>query len=171
MIRGGSAVPGSAFYQRGFVKQALRICRHVESAFTTLQSAMRSAVELYWGFPFAQTGWAKRRNPPRMTRFFTGLNVASSVFDAHFVSGLQLAVGILSLLGLLSRRGAFPFSCIRFVALAVDRAALTPVFPDPGKFYAADPYTFQFASLRMLIFGAGLFEIDALIAKRLKETA
>jgi hypothetical protein len=68
------------------MKQALRICCHVESAFSTWQSAMRSAVEHDWGFPVAQTGWAKRRNPPKMTGFFASLKVASSVFDAHFVS-------------------------------------------------------------------------------------
>ena len=141
------------------MKQALRICRHVESAFSTLQSAMRSAVELYWGFPFAQC------NPPRI-RFFTSLNVASSVFDAHFVSGLELTVGILSLLGLLSRRGTSPFACNRFVACwTVDRAALPPVFPDPGKFCVADPYTFLSAALMVFILGAGLFSVDTHISK------
>jgi putative oxidoreductase len=168
-IRGGSAAPGSAFYQRGLMKQALRICRHVESAFSTLQSAMRSAVELYWGFPFAQTDWAKRRNPPRMARFFTSLNVASSVFDAHFVSGLELTVEILSLLGLLSRRGAFPSACNQFVACwTVDLAALTPVFPDPGKFSVADPYTFLNAALMVFISGAGLFSVDTHISKKVR---
>jgi putative oxidoreductase len=168
-IRDGSAVPGSAFCQRGFMKQALRICGHVESAFSTLQSAMRSAVELYWSFPFAQTGWAKRRNPPRMTRFFTSLNVASSVFDAHFVSGLELTVGILPLLGLLSRRGAFPSACNRFVACwTVDRAALTPVFPDPGRFSVADPNTFLSAALMVFILDAGLSSVDTHISKKVR---
>jgi putative oxidoreductase len=46
--------------------------------------------------------------------------------------------------------------------------ALSAVFSDPGKFYAADPYTFLFASLMVLIFGTGFFAIDTLAAKRLK---
>ena len=46
--------------------------------------------------------------------------------------------------------------------------ALSAVFSDPGEFYAADPYTFLFASLMVLIFGAGFFAIDTLAAKRLK---
>jgi uncharacterized membrane protein YphA (DoxX/SURF4 family) len=168
-IRDGRAVPGSASYQRGFMKQALRICRRIESAFSTLQPAMRSAVELYWSFPFAQAGWAKRRNPPRMTRFFTSLNVASSVFDAHFVSGLELTAGILSLLGLLSRRSAFPFACNRFVACwTVDRAALTPVLPDPGKFSVVDPYTFVSAALMVSVVGAGLFSVDIHISRKVR---
>jgi putative oxidoreductase len=152
------------------MKQALRNCRRVESAFSTFQSAMQSAVELYWGFPFAQTGWDKRRNPPRVTRFFTNLNVSSSVFDAHFVSGLELTAGILPLLALLSRRGAFPFACNRFVACwTVDRAALTPVLPDPpGKFSVADPYTFLSVALMVFVLGAGLFSVDTHISWKLR---
>ena len=39
------------------------------------------------------------------------------------------------------------------------------VFSDPGKFYNADPYTFWFASLLVLIFGPGLFALDTLIGR------
>ena len=46
-----------------------------------------------------------------------------------------------------------------------DREALSSILSDPGKFYAADPYTFLFASVLMLIFGAGLFSADALFAR------
>jgi hypothetical protein len=45
------------------------------------------------------------------------------------------------------------------------------IVSDPGKFYGADPYTFLFASLMILIFGPGYFAMDTLIAKRFKETA
>ena len=123
------------------MKQDLRICRQVESAASTLQSAMRSAAGLYWSFPFAQTDWVKPRNPLRITRLFTTRNVAFPVLDAHFVSGLELTAGILSPLGLLSRRGAFSFACNRFLACwTVDRHTLTPVFPGLGRFSVADPY-------------------------------
>jgi len=40
---------------------------------------------------------------------------------------------------------------------------------DPGKFYVADPYTFLFASLMVLIFGAGLFSVDRLLASRVQD--
>jgi hypothetical protein len=45
------------------------------------------------------------------------------------------------------------------------------IVSDPGNFYGADPYTFLFASLMILIFGPGYFAMDTLIAKRFKETA
>jgi putative oxidoreductase len=54
-----------------------------------------------------------------------------------------------------------------FVAYwTADHEALTAIFSDPGKFYVADPYTFLFASLMILIFGAGLFSLDELLSKR-----
>jgi putative oxidoreductase len=49
-----------------------------------------------------------------------------------------------------------------------DHEALISIFSDPGKFYVADPYTFLFASLMVLILGAGLFSVDALVARRLE---
>ena len=73
------------------------------------------------------------------------------------------------MLGLFSRPIALLLACNMFVAYwTADREALSAIFSDPGKFYAADPYTFLFASLMVLIFGAGFFAVDALVAKRLK---
>ena len=46
-----------------------------------------------------------------------------------------------------------------------DHEALVSIFSDPGKFYVADPYTFLFASLMVLILRAGLFSVDALVTK------
>jgi len=37
------------------------------------------------------------------------------------------------------------------------------LFSDPGKFYAADLFTFLFASLLILVFGPGKISLDALI--------
>src|SRR6516164_8655914 len=70
------------------------------------------------------------------------------------------------MLGLLSRPFAFLLASNMLVAYwTADREALSSIFSDPGKFYAADPYTFLFASVLMLIFGAGLFSADAIVAR------
>jgi putative oxidoreductase len=45
-----------------------------------------------------------------------------------------------------------------FVAYwTADRDALVSIFSDPGKFYVADPYSFLFASLMVLILGRDFF--------------
>ena len=75
--------------------------------------------------------------------------------------------GILLIVGLASRITGLLLAGDMFVAyLTADRDALSSIFSDPGKFYGADPYTFLFASLIVLIFGAGLFSVDAWLSRR-----
>ena len=147
----------------------LHIYRRVASAFSSLQSVMLLAVRLYWGFQFAQTGWGKLHNLAKITGFFASLNIPFPGLSAPLVSTLEFVGGILLMLGLFSRPVALLLACNMFVAYwTADREALSALFSDPGKFYAADPYTFLFASVMVLIFGSGLFAVDTLIAKRLK---
>jgi putative oxidoreductase len=147
----------------------LVLYRRIASAFSSLQSVMLLAVRLYWGFQFAQTGWGKLHNLARITGFFTSLNIPFPGFTAPFVSTLEFVGGILLIWGLFSRPISLLLAGNMFVAYwAADREALSAVFSDPGKFYVADPYTFLFASLMVLIFGAGFFAVDTLVAKRLK---
>jgi putative oxidoreductase len=47
-----------------------------------------------------------------------------------------------------------------------DNEAFRAFLSDPGKFYAAAPFTFLLASLIAVIFGAGLFSLDRLLAWR-----
>ena len=147
----------------------LRLYSRVASALSSLQSVMLLAVRLYWGFQFAQTGWGKLHNLAKITGFFASLNIPFPSINAPFVAALEFVGGVLLMLGLFSRPIALLLACNMFVAYwTADREALSAVFSDPGKFYAADPYTFLFASLMVLIFGSGLFAVDTLLAKRLK---
>ena len=146
-----------------------RLYRRMTSALSPLQSAMLLAVRLYWGFQFAQTGWGKLHNLAKITGFFASLNIPIPSFTAPFVSALEFVGGVLLMLGLLSRPFALLLACNMFVAYwTADREALSAIFSDPGKFYAADPYTFLFASLMVLIFGAGFVAVDTPVAMRLK---
>lgn len=151
------------------MNQLLRTYRRVVSAFSLLQSPMLLAVRLYWGFQFAQTGWGKLHNLAKITHFFASLHIPFPAFNAPFVSTLEFVGGILLMLGLFSRPIAFLLAGNMLVAYwTADREALTSIISDPGKFYAADPYTFLFASLMVLIFGAGFFAADTYCAKRVK---
>jgi putative oxidoreductase len=135
-----------------------------------LQSPLLLAVRLYWGWQLVQSGWGKLHHIDKVTDFFTSLNLPAPAFTAHFVSGLELVGGILLILGLGSRLIGLVLTINMFVAYwTADRDALFAVFSDPGKFYNADPYTFLFASAIVMIFGAGLFSVDALIEKLWRE--
>jgi putative oxidoreductase len=49
--------------------------------------------------------------------------------------------------------------------ITADREALSSIFSDPDKFYAAAPYTFLIASLIVLIFGPGKIALDTLVSR------
>ena len=151
------------------VKHLPRTYRRAVSALSLLQSPMLLSVRLYWGFQFAQTGWGKLHNLAKITAFFADLNIPLPAFNAPFPSTLEFVGGILLMLGVFSRPVAFLLAGNMLVAYwTAEREALKSIFSDPGKFYGADPYTFPFASLMVLIFGAGFFAADTYIAKRLK---
>jgi putative oxidoreductase len=124
------------------------------------------AVRLYWGWQFTQSGWGKLHSLDRVTGFFASLNIPFPHANAILVSNLEFLGGILLILGLASRLTGLVLTGNMLVAyITADREALGSVLSDPGKFYAADPYTFLFASTLMLIFGAGLFSADVILAR------
>lgn len=130
-----------------------------------LQSPFLLLVRLYWGWQFLQTGWGKLQHIEKVTGFFTSLGIPAPALNAWFVSGLEFVGGILLIVGLGSRFISLLLAGDMFVAyLAADRQALASIISDPGKFYNADPYTFLFASLMILIFGPGRFALDYLLS-------
>lgn len=136
-------------------------------AVSHLQSPLLLLVRLYWGWQFAQTGWGKLHNLSQITKFFISLGIPAPGLNAHFISGLEFFGGLLLIVGLASRLTSLLLAGNMLVAyLTADRQALHSIFSDPGKFYNADPYTFLFASVLVLIFGPGRFAIDALLARR-----
>src|ERR1700722_17756340 len=152
--------------------QILRIYPRAVSALASLQSPMLLAIRLYWGWQFAQTGWGKLHHLAKISGFFASLGIPFPAFNAHFIAGLEFFGGLLLILGLATRLTGLLLAGNMLVAYwTADHEALISIFSDPGKFYVADPYTFLFASLLVLIFGAGALSLDALILKRLKEQA
>lgn len=136
-----------------------------EKAFSSLQSPLLLAIRLYWGWQFFQSGLGKLRDIDKVVDFFTSLGIPHPAFTAHLVGGLEFVGGALLFLGLGSRLIALPLTVNMLVAyLAADREALLSFFSDPGKFYAADPFTFLFASLLILVFGPGKISLDGAIA-------
>src|SRR5579862_2686082 len=144
-----------------------RLYQRLIWAASHLQSPFLLLVRLYWGFQMMQTGWGKLHNLAKVTDFFTSLGIPLPGLNAPCIVALEFLGGILIMLGLGSRLIALLLTCDMLVAfVTADREALFSVFSDPDKFYAAAPYTFLIAFLIVLIFGPGLFSLDARIARR-----
>jgi putative oxidoreductase len=133
-------------------------------AVSSLESPFLLVVRLYWGWQLSQTGWGKLHNLAHVTEFFTSLGLPAPGPTAIFVSTVEFVGGILLALGCLSRITSLAIAIDMIVAyVAADREALSSFFSDPGKFYNADPYTFLFAALLILIFGPGKIAVDTLV--------
>lgn len=145
--------------------QVVRRYRLYRDGASRFQSLFLLFVRVYWGWQFIQTGQGKLRHIPHVTAYFTQLGLPLPHVAAIFIAWLEFVGGCLLILGLGSRLIAFPLFLDMLVAYIVGgRGALLSFFSNPGKFYAATPYTFLFASLMVLIFGPGFFAIDTLIA-------
>lgn len=133
---------------------------------SSTQSLFLLAVRLYWGWQLAQNGWGKLHNLSNVTQFFASLGLPAPGPTAVFVASFELIGGILLAVGLFSRFMALGIAIDMLVAyITADREALLAFFSNPGKFYVADPYTFFFAGLLVLIFGSGKFSLDALFGR------
>jgi putative oxidoreductase len=145
----------------------MRIYAGIAAKLNYLQSPFLLAIRLYWGWQFAQTGWGKMQNIAKTTGFFMSLNIPFPAFSACVISELTFFGGVLLILGLASRATDCLLAANMLVAYrTVDYNALVSVFSDPGKFYNADPYTFLFASLIVLVFGAGALSVDTLTLRK-----
>ena len=132
-----------------------------------LQSPFLLFIRLYWGWQFAVTGWGKLQHLDKITSFFASLGIPFPAVNAPFVASLEFIGGLLLIFGLGTRVIAFLLAGNMLVAYwTADREALLGFFSSPDKFYAADPFTFLLASVIALVFGAGLFSLDALLARR-----
>jgi len=131
-----------------------------------LQSLLLLAIRLYWGWQLAQTGWGKLHNLDQVANFFQTLGLPQPHATALFVALVEFVGGILFALGLGSRLISFVLFLNMTVAYwTADREAFGQILSDPGKFYAANPYTFWFAALLILIIGPGIFAVDTLVGR------
>ena len=148
------------------MEQLVQIYGGIAAKLNYLQSPFLLAIRLYWGWQFAETGWGKMHNIVKLTGFFMSLHILYPAFSACFISGLEFFGGLLLILGLASRPTGFLLAANMLVAYwTADHDALISVFSDPGKFYAADPYTFLFASSIVLVFGAGALSVDTFVLR------
>lgn len=135
-------------------------------AANTLQSPFLLFVRVYWGWQMAQNGWGKLHNLGHVTEFFSSLGLPAPGFTATFIATVEFICGILLAVGLLSRFVGLVLTIDMLMAYVIaDREALFSFISDPGKFYNADPYTFLFAALLILIFGPGKIALDTLLLR------
>jgi putative oxidoreductase len=100
--------------------------------------------------------------------FFTSLGVPAPSLNAYMVSSLECFGGLFLIIGLASRPLALAIVISMTVAyLTADFEAVSNIFSDPDKFVKADPFPYLLTALIVLVFGPGLFSIDAILKRKL----
>jgi len=141
-----------------------------QSVASLLQSPFLLLVRLYWGWQFAQAGWGKMQHIHKVTGFFQSIGIPFPAFNAHFVAGVEFFGGLLLILGLASRLTGLILTINMLVAYwTASRDALFSILSNPGTFYGDAAYTFLFAALLVLIFGAGWISLDTVIARQYRQ--
>ena len=134
----------------------------------SLQNPLLLAIRLYWGWQYATDGWGKLTHLDRVTQAFTGWGVPAPGASAMLVSVVEFAGGILFAAGLGSRLVSlvlFVNMTMAYLSVPEDRANFFQILSKPDAFYQADPFTYWFAALLILILGPGRFAIDTIVGR------
>ncbi|HEV8052779.1 MAG TPA: DoxX family protein [Parachlamydiaceae bacterium] len=131
-----------------------------------LQPIFLLAVRLFWGWQFFKAGLGKLDDITGTASFFETLGIPAPELNAYLAASTELVGGLFLMLGLASRLVALPLIGTMIVALLTAHYQATAnIFDDPVKFVNQPPFTFLMASAIILIFGPGLFSIDAAIKR------
>ena len=131
-----------------------------------LQSPFLLIIRLYWGWHFALTGWGKLMHLDKTAGFFATLHIPMPKLNALLAGSTECFGGLLLLLGLGSRIITVPLIVVMIVAyLTADSDAVRNIFSKPDDFVSAAEFQFLLTAIIVLIFGPGVFSLDAVIAK------
>jgi putative oxidoreductase len=141
-----------------------RVYELLVSVANLLQAPFLLLLRLYFFWQLFETGQGKLSNIGRVIGFFRSLGIPFPKLNAYFVSSLECFGSLLLIVGLASRPIALMIVISMSVAyITADFEAVASIVSDPDKFVKADPFPFLFTALIVLIFGPGLFSIDALL--------
>jgi putative oxidoreductase len=139
------------------------------TATNLLQSPLLLALRVYFFWQLFLTGKGKLSNIGKVSEFFASLGIPLPTLNAYFIGSLECFGSLLLIIGLASR----PLSLLIVISMTVaylagDFEAVMNIFSDPDKFVKADPFPFLLTALIILVFGPGLFSIDALMKQILR---
>lgn len=136
------------------------------SVISKLQSPFLLIIRLYWGWQFFLTGKGKLMNLDRTAGFFASLNIPMPKLNAILAGSTECFGGLLLLLGLGSRIFTIPLIFTMIIAyVTADPEKIKGIFSNPDAFVTANPFLFMLAAIIVLIFGPGIFSLDAVIAR------
>ena len=130
----------------------------------TLQWLPPLVLRLFWGYFWAETGWAKLQNIDTFTERFMGWGIPFPMFSAT-VSGLtDLAGGLCLMLGLFTRLATIPMMVNMAVAIALVNIRDVHSFDD---FVELNEFLYLLVLFWLLVAGPGRVSVDHWLKQKL----
>jgi len=130
---------------------------------TIIQSLPSIITRLVIGFVFVESGYGKFKNLSQVINYFDSLNIPYPSFQAPLVAGVELAAGLLILMGLLTRIASLSLITIMIVALVTAKAE---DIVDISALLGVSEFLYIVLLIGLLTYGAPCFSLDQLIKKR-----
>ncbi len=131
-----------------------------------LQSPFLLIIRLYWGWQFFLTGKGKLMHLDKTAGFFASINIPMPKLNAVLAGSTECFGGLLLLLGLGSRIATVPLIFTMIIAyVTADSDKIKGIFNNPDAFVSAAPFLFMLTAIIVLVFGPGVFSLDAVIAR------
>jgi putative oxidoreductase len=131
-----------------------------------LQSPFLLIIRLYWGWQFFLTGKGKLMHLDKTAGFFASINIPMPKVNAVLAGSTECFGGLLLLLGLGSRIATVPLIFTMIIAyVTADSDKIKGIFSNPDAFVTAAPFLFMLTAIIVLVFGPGIFSLDAIIAR------
>ena len=136
------------------------------SLVSKLQSPFLLIIRLYWGWQFFVAGRGKLLDIDKFAGFFANWGIPMPKLNVILAGSTECFGGLLLLLGLGSRIATVPLIFTMLVAyFAADSDKIKGIFNNPDAFVTAAPFLFLLTCVIVLIFGPGIFSLDAIIAR------
>ena len=119
-------------------------------------------MRLFFGYFWAETGWAKLHNLEGATARFVDWGIPFPTFSAPFSAGAEFVGGVLLMLGLFTRLNSIALFINMLVALMI--VAIKPV-ADVDSFFELDEPLYMLIFVWFVFAGPGHVSLDTLLAK------
>jgi putative oxidoreductase len=135
-------------------------CQTLLNSFSRIQWLAPLTVRLFFGYFWAETGWAKLHNLDGATQRFVDWGIPNAAFNATLSAGTEFVGGLFLLLGLFTRLTAAAMLFNMIVAIALVAIKNVQTFDD---FVELDEFTYILIFFWFIIAGPGKASLDTLI--------
>jgi putative oxidoreductase len=125
-------------------------------------------VRVYFGWEFMRAGSGKLLNVSETAELFAGWDIPLPTLNVYLAGTTETVGGFLLLIGAASRIITIPLIGTMLVAYATAHTEQLHAFwGNTAYFFKAPPFPYLYTAIVVLLFGPGLFSVDAVVKRYL----